>query len=136
MNRNPLNIESLLEQIGSADVPEDTVHRYELRRELLCSRYFGDHCARQQRWNRLLTFTVPLLTGGMLVVVFSFVGASLSETLPFSSQVESTDVVQAIESQKIVSEETDQFVDSRQPIPMYEVIKFIPAQTVDYILMH
>ncbi len=131
MNRRSHNIESLLEHLGSANVPEDTVHRYELRRELLCSRYFGDHCARELRWNRLLTFTMPLLTGGMLVIVFSFVGASLSEVTPLVPQSEST-VVAQIEKEEV----TNEFIDSGRPIPMYEVIKFVPAQTVDYILMH
>ncbi len=130
MNRSPLNIESLLEHLGSSDVPEDTVHRYELRRELLCSRYFGDQCGRERRWNRLLTFTMPLFTGGMLVVVFSFIGASLSESVPLAPTVEA--IVVAVEESK----KENEFVDTREPIPMYEVIKFVPTQTVDYILMH
>jgi hypothetical protein len=129
MNRSLLNIESLLEHLDSKDVPEDTIHRYELRRELLCSRYFGDHCARSQRWNRLLTFTMPLITGGVLVVVFTFVGASLRDPVHVAPGGET--IVAAVEEEK-----ANEFVDTREPIPMYEVIKFVPTQTVDYILMH
>lgn len=137
MNRNPLNIESLLEHLGTTGVPEDTVHRYELRRELLCSRYFGDHHARQQRWNRIMTFTAPLITGGVLVLVFSVVGVSLNETDSMIVQSEPTSLVQMTEAEPIKPAKTEpnEFVDSREPVSMNEMIKFVPVQTVDYVLM-
>lgn len=135
MNRSQRNIEELLEHLGSKEVPEDTVHRYELRRELLCSKYFGDHCFGSKRWNRLLTFTMPLLTGGVLVVVFSFVGMSLSETASVTQTPQTAVIAQAVDTEE-QKKETSEFIDSRTPVSMYDVIKFVPVKTVDYVLMH
>jgi hypothetical protein len=79
MNREPLNIETLLEAMETVDIPSDSVHRYELRRRLLCSRFF-DVPVFSSRWNRLLGYTAPLVAGGMLVGVFSLVAVSVSES--------------------------------------------------------
>lgn len=85
MNREPLKIEKLLQTMGTHEIPSDPAHRYELRRKLLCSRFFEVECARHSRWNRLLTYTAPLVAGGMMVGVFSLFAVSVSE-----SGVEST----------------------------------------------
>ncbi len=81
MNREPLKIEELIELMGCVDVPEDPSHRYELRRRLLCSRFFEVERGTHWRWNRLLTYTAPLLAGGMMVGVFSLFAVSTSESL-------------------------------------------------------
>lgn len=133
MPRKPLKIESMLERIGSADVPEDTSHRYTLRRELLCSKFFGDHCARQQRWNRLLTFTMPLVTGGLIVVVFSVVGVSLNEPAELAAELNAAPAQTSSkqETQRIHNE----FVDAREPALAYELMQFVPVETANYILL-
>lgn len=125
MTRTPLKIESVLERLSSMEAPEDPVHRYELRRELLCSRFFQDHCARQERWNRLMTFTAPLITGGFLVVVFSLVSSSIHES------AEMPPVISTV----VVAQSEQEFIDTREPVPVYEVMKFVPVQAVDYVFM-
>lgn len=70
MSRELLNLEELLEQMGSTEVPGDSTHRYALRRKLLCSRFFGDHCERQAKINRVFTYTAPLFAGGAMVGMF------------------------------------------------------------------
>ncbi len=133
MKRAPLNIESLLERIGSVEKPEDSIHRYELRRELLCSKHFQEHCARQARRNRFVTFTAPLLTGGMLVVVFTFVGSTMMESAPLDSLTNSAEVTEVAASNE---EQINQdFIDARTPVPVYEALQFTPVQPVNYVLM-
>ncbi len=80
MNREPLKIEELIQTMGTHEVSGDPTHRYELRRKLLCSRFFEVECARHSRWNRLLTYTAPLVAGGMMVGVFSLFAVSVSES--------------------------------------------------------
>jgi hypothetical protein len=70
---------------------------------------------------------MPLITGGMLVIVFSFVGASLRDPVRVAPVAET--VVAVAEEEK-----ANEFMDTREPVPMYEVIRFVPTQTVDYIL--
>lgn len=133
MSRAPLNIESILERIGSVEKPEDPVHRYELRRELLCSRFFQAHCVREERRSWFVTFTAPLITGGILVVVFAFVGSSMLETTQVDVLSQPAVVVHVVatDENKIAQE----FIDARAPVPMYEVLQFAPVETVDYTLM-
>ncbi|MBI4437758.1 hypothetical protein HY631_02300 [Candidatus Uhrbacteria bacterium] len=78
MHPGPLKIEELLERMDSREVLGDPAHRYELRRTLLCSRFFDVECARHSRWNRLLSYTAPLVAGGMMVGVFSLLAVSTS----------------------------------------------------------
>lgn len=80
MNREPLKIEELLQTMGTQEISDDHTHRYELRRKLLCSRFFEVECVRHSRWNRLLTYTAPLVAGGMMVGVFSLFAVSVSES--------------------------------------------------------
>ncbi|MBM5789841.1 hypothetical protein FJZ23_02010 [Candidatus Parcubacteria bacterium] len=120
--------------MASNEFPEDTVHRYELRRELLCSKFFGNRCAREARWNRVMTFTAPLFTGGLLVVVFTLVGSSLNQpSLPLATPVERAVVAQAIDEEKTESENV--YVDARPRVPMFEVIQFVPVETANYLLL-
>lgn len=132
----PTNIESLLEHIESTDVPEDTMHRYELRRELLCSRYFDEHHQRQQKRNRFFTYTIPLMTGGMLVVVFLAAGVSLTQSTPQVAEIASVTTLPEIhplsDSEKLQS--TD-FIDIREAVPLREVVQFVPVRTADYVMV-
>ncbi|MCR4314142.1 MAG: hypothetical protein NUV84_02770 [Candidatus Uhrbacteria bacterium] len=75
MSRKPLNIQELLEIVGSQELPGDVEHRYELRRSLLCSRFF-EH--RVSRWERMMGYTAPLVAGGMMVGVFALMAANVS----------------------------------------------------------
>lgn len=54
--------------MGSQELPGDVEHRYDLRRALFCSRFF-EH--RVSRWDRMMTYTAPLVVGGMMVGVFA-----------------------------------------------------------------
>ncbi|HAU65937.1 MAG: hypothetical protein UT30_C0018G0009 [Candidatus Uhrbacteria bacterium GW2011_GWF2_39_13] len=72
MSRKALNIEELLETMGSVECSEDSTHRYELRRKLLCSRLFEFVFQNNKttRLVRVFTYTAPLIAGGMMVGVF------------------------------------------------------------------
>lgn len=133
MQRIPLKIESMLDRIVSVDVPEDTTHRYELRRELLCSKLFGANCARQHRWNRLVTFTVPLVTGGLMVIVFSVVGVSLNQPTDMVTEVGTAPA--QIVAKHDTNRAMNEFVDWREPSVAYEVIQFTPVDTANYVLL-
>ncbi|MBI5794372.1 hypothetical protein HZA87_04835 [Candidatus Uhrbacteria bacterium] len=98
MNREPLKIEEILQLMERVDVPEDTTHRYELRRRLLCSRFFETDRVPHRRWNRLLTYTAPLLAGGMMVGVFSLFAVSTSESIGAPSLISSNTFVGQRES--------------------------------------
>lgn len=130
MLNEPLKIEELLKRLGDAHVPDDVTHRYELRRGLLCSRYFN---ARHDHWNRVLSFTAPLFAGGVLVFVFFTVGSSLMDVSSPSS-IALTSVEQDPSSSE--SESENQFIDTRTFVPLYDAVKFIPVQNAEYILMH
>lgn len=67
-------IEDLLEHLGTSELPDDLTHRYELRRSLLCSRYFDEAHQRDAKRSRFLVYTAPLFAGVVLVVVFSVAG--------------------------------------------------------------
>ena len=75
MSRKPLNIQELLEIVGSQELPGDVEHRYDLRRSLLSSRFFAP---RVSRWDRMMTYTAPLMVGGMMVGVFTLMAAHVS----------------------------------------------------------
>lgn len=94
MSRKLVNIEELLEIVGSQELPGDVEHRYELRRSLLCSRFF-EH--RVSRWERMMSYTAPLVAGGMMVGVFALMAAHISDEPEIGSQTvsSSTSVVQA-----------------------------------------
>ncbi|MBI2475042.1 hypothetical protein HYV69_01320 [Candidatus Uhrbacteria bacterium] len=124
-------IEEMLERLGSIQTPEETAHRYELRRELLCSRYFNKSIE-QQKWNRLMTFTVPLFAGGALVVVFTIASVTINE----SSQTESPIVSR---SSQMITASTETFdskielINSDQFLsPVDEMVKFVPVHTASF----
>lgn len=71
MSHKPLNIEDLLETMSSRERPGDAEHRYQLRRHLLYSRFFEDAHSRTSRWDRMMSYTAPLVAGGMMVGVFA-----------------------------------------------------------------
>ena len=94
MSRKHLTIEELLEIMGSQEHPGDIEHRYELRRSLLCSRFIASHIS---RWDRMMSFTAPLVVGGMMVGVFALMAANVSMEPEVGPQTVSskTEVVRA-----------------------------------------
>jgi len=84
--------------MGSQEHPGDVEHRYELRRSLLCSRFFAP---RVSRWDRMMTFTAPLVAGGMMVGVFALmaVHASIEPEVGPQTVSSSRSVVQASATQ-------------------------------------
>ena len=130
MNRPSFNeIESLLEHMGAEECKEEVKHRYALRRKLLCSRFsFSSRFVR----NRLYVWTLPLLTGGFVVMVlFSAVTTSSisdSSVLLDSPAVAAdvaqvaADVVPAFSTDGLVA----QFVDDRPMIPVTHFGNVVP----------
>lgn len=142
MSQSPLNIDTLLDQMGSVKIPEDSVHRYELRRELLCSRYFGNQSVQRERWNRLMTFTAPLITGGFLVVVFSIVGSSINTDEHITaSDIQTVALPPVIDEAPAVFDDArrgfdsqeSEFVDMRASMPVYDSIQFFRVNTASSI---
>lgn len=67
--REPLNLEQLLEHLGSKEIPGDTQHRYALRRALLKSRCFEVNQI-TARWLKFFTLTSSAVAGGAVAVAF------------------------------------------------------------------
>ena len=67
--RKLLNLEELLERLGSDEIPGDTHHRYALRRALLNSKYFEANLIRH-KFYQWFTLGTSLLAGGAVVAVF------------------------------------------------------------------
>ena len=132
MNREPLKIEELLERIGAFEAPDEPVHRYELRRALLCSRFFEASCC-SSRWNRLFSFTAPLVAGGVMVGVFGiFAILEPVEDSPTQRSVSfDTKVVERnVEPIKpLVS-----LVDFNEFVPQEQVIHFEPLSDQPFAL--
>lgn len=107
MSRKTLNIEELLETMGSVDLSGDPVHRYELRRKLLCSRFFEfvSQNHKTTRWDRVFTYTAPLIAGGMMVGVFVLFAASSVEE---ETEEHSISQTQVVESQTQVTSDISQ----------------------------
>jgi hypothetical protein len=97
MKRKQATIEGLLEEIGSQEVPGDHTHRYDLRRALLCSRYFEESAGRSSRLEALYSYTIPLIAGGVVVGVFTFMAISINPTNVPTTPVTSVNIV-SIES--------------------------------------
>ncbi len=136
MQHKLLKIEELLSRAGSTEIPDDVAHRYDLRRSLLCSRYFTVEFERQEKWNRFVTFTIPLFAGGMIVVVFSFIGASLSEPhAPISVHTPSYSTVVANVESVQVEEEQSPFIDKTGIQPLYEEVEFSQVRTASFVMV-
>lgn len=142
MNREPLKIEELLETIGSVEITGDPTHRYELRRRLLCSRFFDVECVRHSRWNRLLTYTAPLLAGGMMVGVFSLFAVSMSESDGTPAISSSGTTVAQMQGEPEPASDAF-FSDPSEPLVQLadistfvpeEVIRFVPLSRHDFVL--
>jgi hypothetical protein len=108
MSQSKLKINDLLEQIGTHEVHGNPRHRYELRRALLCSRYFGDEfCSPKiSRWDMIFTYTAPLIAGSVTVGVFAFMATSFTGVQGHPFQEISGDIELAIQSPDFVDEGT------------------------------
>lgn len=91
MSREQLNLEELLEYMGTQEVPGDSTHRYGLRRRLLCSRFFDGACPTDRGMTRLFAYTAPMVAGGAIVGVFVLF-ASLTPMSSGEVQVSATAV--------------------------------------------
>jgi hypothetical protein len=134
MKRNQLKIEDMLEMIGSEDVLGDPVHRYDLRRKLLCSSYFD--LKSNEYLNRVFTFTAPLFAGAVLVVVFSVVGTSITrpEVILEADTVSSEKVVNVI-SPYIDNTAQNEFISFDGSDPVEYVANFVPIEAREFVLM-
>lgn len=135
MKRNQLKIEDMLEMIGSEDVLGDPVHRYDLRRKLLCSRYFN--LKSNEYLNRVFTFTAPLFAGAVLVVVFSVVGTSITspEAILEDNTISSEQVVKVIDSPYVEGGVKNEFVSFDDLDQVNYIANFIPIETREFVLM-
>lgn len=70
---NPSNLEELLVELGSQEVPGETEHRYTLRRALLNSHLFDEPSRATMFWSQLVRLRAPLLAGGIAVSAFVIV---------------------------------------------------------------
>lgn len=61
--------------MGAGEHSGDVDHRYELRRRLLGSRFFKPQVS---RWERMMSYTAPLIAGGMMVGVFTLMATHIS----------------------------------------------------------
>lgn len=61
--------------MGSQEHTGDVGHRYELRRALLRS---GFLVPRMSRWDRMMTYTAPLMAGGVMVGMFALLAVNVS----------------------------------------------------------
>lgn len=110
-----LNIEELLETMGSVDLPGDPSHRYELRRKLLCSRFFGFVSEHNKitRWDRVFTYTAPLIAGGMMVGVFVLFATSSVEEEREEHSILQTQIVESHTQEEVIPEvspQTNEFI--------------------------
>lgn len=147
MKRKQLNIEELLEEIGTHQVPGDPEHRYDLRRALLCSRYFEGGCSRQSRWEILFSYTAPLVAGGVVVGVFAFMAMSVSSpevlnvvdattgevevaTIEVSEEATAALADSTVPVSEFVSDTSDpliQLADFENMLPYEDIVRFIPV---------
>lgn len=84
-----LQLEELLQRMGSVEISEDVSHKYALRRALLNSTRF-ERNRFQLVWMRLFTYTTTLVAGGavvavLVVSVMSFELSDMRRTVPGSS---------------------------------------------------
>ncbi|MBT5808645.1 hypothetical protein HOI18_05225 [Candidatus Uhrbacteria bacterium] len=118
MSESQSKIEDLLEQIGTHEVHGDPEHRYELRRALLCSRYFDSpSCDKTSRWDIIFTYTAPLIAGGVAVGVFAFMATSFTAVQGQPFQEAAGEIELAIESPVYVE---DAELLSRTFVPVAE----------------
>ncbi len=143
MSEKPFNIEELLEQIGSSELPGDVVHRYELRRTLLSSRYFDSTTHRDAMRSRFLAYTVPLFAGTVLVVVFAVAGTAMLEldataephptidTSRIMSAAHLSEITYVSAQQPFARVDVAEYIDtSTPPIPLRDTLRFVPMNAM------
>ncbi|MFA4845817.1 MAG: hypothetical protein WC654_04635 [Patescibacteria group bacterium] len=133
MNREPFKIEDLLETIGSVEIIGDSIHRYELRRSLLCSRFFEAECVRHSQWNRLLTYTAPLVAGGVMVGVFSLFAISISGSESDPSAISSSAKVFAAHGEPEPTLNAFLSDPSELVVQLADIETLIPKETTRFV---
>ncbi len=102
MNQS-LNIEQLLERLAVAEAPEDTAHRYALRRALLNSRAAS---APITLWTRLFAFTGTLVVGGVSAGAVVVTVLLVEPIIPASAPLAQEGVVEVASSEGEATTET------------------------------
>jgi len=100
MTRKKVHIEEMLEQIGSQEICDDNLHRYRLRRALLCSKYFEDS-RKKTRWNIVFSYGAPLLAGTVVVGMFAFMATSLPSSEVTFIESTSSEVHVAVDADSV-----------------------------------
>ncbi|MDG1950437.1 MAG: hypothetical protein P8J32_06525, partial [bacterium] len=85
-------------------------------RKLLCSRFFGDHCERTAKINRVFTYTAPLFAGGVMVGMFVFFASFTSFDSGAVEVSTSAEVVEFVEMPAMANIQVNEFVsDPAEP---------------------
>ncbi len=135
------NIEQLLEHLAVGNVPEDTSHRYALRRALLNSRMANSPLT---IWTRFFAFTGTLVVGGvsagavvvmvMLVVVPPERPLAQSTETVVSEQLAASAVSEAPSVREPMNVITSEFISShlagvRESMPAVDLLPFMRTQS-------
>lgn len=141
------NIENLLETMGSHERIGEPEHRYELRRSLLSSRFFAVESARISRWDRMLTYTAPLVAGGMMVGVFTLmavyapaepeVGPQTIVSRSMTTQADETSLVEAspLNAEDFLSDPSEPIVKLAdfETSSSRSVVRYTPLSSQEYV---
>jgi hypothetical protein len=139
MPNRQYRIEDLLDRVHIPVEEQHISHRYELRRQLLCSKYFSLLCV-SDRAGKFFAYTAPLFAGTLLVVVFATVGSTVLEqgvSVDPVPSIDTTHVVSAEQLSKITFIPAEplsyvhpvEFIDSRARVPVYESMRFVPVES-------
>lgn len=141
MAQKKVQIEQTLEKMGDySDTPIDTRHYYELRRSLLCSKYF-EPSRKKMWWNGVFTYAAPLVAGGIVVGTFTLLAVSLSsnEAVILNTVESNTNLTSHVGEAVLTSSVS---VESSIPVsvfvsdpnePLVQFADFVESQTTESI---
>ena len=135
-NRQQINLERLLNVLGSKEAPSDLRHRHALRRALMSSHYLS-HPYGSTVWHRLFVLSGPIFVSGIAVGAFLFVAIPTLSPEGVSPLVNESVVGPSVElasteNEKIVEEDvlepksTIDFVDFRPSVTMNNFEQYLP----------
>lgn len=120
-----------MDQLGSAEIPECTEHRYELRRRLLNSSYFDAHKRMARR--RAMIF-VPVVASGFAAVILLVVIQTNPTNTPLQSIEEKTEIAGTYDPDFLTDGLTATFVDGRPMIPVTYGVNTVQFSTTSSVL--
>lgn len=145
-NEPPVNLDQLLERLGSDEAPGDSKHRYALRRALLNSPVF-EPSERSERRSLLFGATASLMAGGMMVAVLAVGGGVLEDAVMDRAQAvqgffsengspsEPAVFASSTASEKILAEETEPVSDTEVSVlPEVELAEFSKPDPVAHVM--